>query len=101
MLTLNKTPLEQRTDLNVHEKTMWRTLIRVDHVESSTGRVGVVIPGWAATKTIYFKTKDLRPELVGDTHNFQELPYRFLAPVNIGVANAEDLYIDLSRSERR
>ena len=100
MLTNSNTPLEKRADFSGSERTLWRSLIRVQSVEEDKKILGLVIPGWNPHETIYFNMCQIPKKILGDIKKGMKPNYRFYARVNIGAQNLNDIYIDLSSYER-
>ncbi len=70
----------------------WRTLLRVDSVDSSPGfkMFFVVIPAWQSSETVR-----LPMDLIASTYQSRIQPgYRFHAQVNIGAETSEELYFE-------
>ena len=68
----------------------WRTLVRVEEVESKEGYFYVIIPGWNWRKKIRVSLKDLPDNVRGLVMPDK----RIFAQVNVGAENHEDLYFD-------
>lgn len=67
----------------------WRTLLRVDSIDSEKGYFYVVIPGWNPKEIVRLRLKDV-PETIRT--RVQQEQARFHARVNIGAENYEDLF---------
>ncbi len=91
MLTYSKIPISLRDDLPAQERTLWRSLVRADWIDYSNNRIGLVIPAWNSSRTLYFDMKEL-PE--GLLKRIQANSNRFHALVNIEATKDDDIYIE-------
>lgn len=91
MLTYSKILISARDDLLAQERTLWRTLVRADWINYSNNKIGLVIPAWNSSRTLYFDINEL-PE--GLLKRIQTNSNRFHALVNIEATKDNDIYIE-------
>jgi len=92
MTTEEIIPLEERTDLQPTERRLWRTLVRVDSIDSDPATVYIVVPGWNPHEKVAYPLSSF-PDEIQDS--LQPLD-RLFVHVNIGVVDAKDLYLDFN-----
>jgi len=91
MLTHSQIPISARDDLANEERILWRTSVRADWIDYSNNRIGLIIPEWNSSKTLYFDMKELPRDLL---KRIQTNSDRFYALVNIEATKEDDIYIE-------
>lgn len=91
MLTYSKIPISARDDLTAEERTLWRTLVRANSIDYWNNQIGLIIPAWNSSRTLYFDMKEL-PE--GLLKRILANSDRFHALVNIEATRDNDIYIE-------